>query len=127
MRHRPCICVTSQSESYAEESGQRALLAEVHRQLEAYYSDRGSYPRELSQLRITTFADGSMPATLQQFRYESDGTTFNLSCYGVASRQTIIIRPEPNPPCAATLILTLTLTRLLRQSQRKTGLPRRSF
>ena len=81
----------------AEESGQRALLAEVRTQLELHRYDHGSYPRDLSQLRITTYADGSTPATLRQFSYESDGTTYTLSCYGVASRQTIIIQPTPTP------------------------------
>ncbi|HEX8312256.1 MAG TPA: hypothetical protein VF614_13120 [Chthoniobacteraceae bacterium] len=79
----------------AEESGQRALLAEVRKQLSIYHHDHGSYPRSLSQLQVTTFADGSTPETLRQFRYESNGSTYTLGCYGVASRETIIIQPTP--------------------------------
>jgi hypothetical protein len=77
----------------AEESGQRQLLAEVRKQLSIYHHDHGSYPRSLSELQITTFGDGSTPETLRQFTYQSDGSTYTLSCFGVASRQTIIIQP----------------------------------
>lgn len=81
----------------ATESGQRALLVEVSKQLELYHNAHGSYPRALSELHITTFADGSTPATLEQFRYTSEGSTFTLSCNGVASHQTITIRPDSVP------------------------------
>ena len=85
----------SASNRAAEESAHRALLAEVHTQLEVHRHNRSSYPRDLTELRITTFQDGATPAMLQQFRYESDGATYTLHYFGVSSRQSIVLQPTP--------------------------------
>ena len=89
----PAYSLYQRANRTAEESAHRALLSEVRAQLELHRVTHGSYPRSLSELHITNFQDGATPAMLRQFRYESDGTTYRLHYFGVASRQTIVLQP----------------------------------
>jgi hypothetical protein len=66
----------------AAESAHRALLSEVHAQLELYRSDHGAYPRNLSELQIADYQDGASPAMLRQLHYDSAGTTYTLRYFG---------------------------------------------
>ena len=82
---------------HAQASAHLALLSEVRTQLDRHHHDHGFYPPKLSQLHITNFPDGATPTMLQQFRYESDGTTYTLHYFRVASRRDIVLRPTAQP------------------------------
>ena len=75
----------------AEESGQRALLAQLRLDLREYRERHGTYPTDLASVHVTNFSDGSSPATLRQFRYTSDGTSFTLTCVGASTHETITV------------------------------------
>jgi hypothetical protein len=68
------------SRRVSEDSAQRALLVELGKRLDAYYDTHQSYPRSLAELPAHSWPDGSSPATLRSFRFDSDGASFTLSC-----------------------------------------------
>ena len=91
------------SRPVTEESGQRALLAQLRLDLWEYREQHGTYPLDLASIRVTKFSHGSSPTTLRQFRYTSDGTSFTVSCVGASTHQTITItsaagQPPHRPP-----------------------------
>ena len=82
------------SRPIAEESGQRALLAQLRSDLAEYREQHGVFPSDLSAVYVSKFSDGSSPATLQQFRYTSDGSSFTLSCVGASTRQVVTVTSD---------------------------------
>jgi hypothetical protein len=68
------------SRRVSEDSAQRALLVELGQSLDAHYESHKSYPRSLAEVPAHSWPDGSSPATLRSFRFESDGASFTLSC-----------------------------------------------
>lgn len=68
----------------AEESAQRALLAESTQLLEAFHRQHGQYPDSLSQLDFT-FPDGGDAATLATLQYKSDGDHFVIRVQGAST------------------------------------------
>ena len=68
------------SRRVADDSAGRALLVELGARLDAHYEAHKSYPRSLGELPAHSWPDGSSPATLRTFRFESDGASFTLSC-----------------------------------------------
>ncbi|MDB5694420.1 MAG: hypothetical protein JWO81_3483 [Alphaproteobacteria bacterium] len=82
------------SRHIAEESGQRALLAQLRSDLAEYHEQHGVFPTELSAVPVSKFSDGSSPATLQQFSYTSDGSSFTLSCIGASTHKLVTVTSD---------------------------------
>lgn len=63
-----------------KESALRSLAVETANVLDIYYQTHGSYPRNLQDLptKFFRFYDASSPAMLQQFRYSSDGHSYEF-------------------------------------------------
>ena len=57
----------------AGESAQRALFAEVVKNLHEYAEANHKYPETINALNITNYQDGSSPSMLSFFQYTSDG------------------------------------------------------
>jgi F0F1-type ATP synthase membrane subunit c/vacuolar-type H+-ATPase subunit K len=77
------------SRPIAEESGQRALLAQLRIDLAEYRAKDGAFPPDLSVIRVSKFSGGASPVTLQRFHYASDGASFTLSCVGASTHEVI--------------------------------------
>jgi hypothetical protein len=75
----------------AEESSQRALLVQLSVDLAEYRDQHGVFPPDLAAVHVSKFSDGSYPATLQQFRYTSDGSSFTLTCVGASTHEVITV------------------------------------
>ena len=82
------------SRPIAQESGQRGLLAQLRSDLGEYREQHGVFPTDLSAVHVSKFSDGSSPATLQQFRYTSDGSSFTLSCVGASTHQVVTVTSD---------------------------------
>jgi hypothetical protein len=68
------------SRRIAVDSAQRELLVELGQRLDAHYQTHKTYPKSPGELPAPSWPDGSSPATLRSFRFESDGASFTLSC-----------------------------------------------
>jgi type II secretory pathway pseudopilin PulG len=76
--------VWSAASRSAEESAQRALLAEAAQLLEAFHREHGRYPESLDSLSFN-FPDGGDAATLSSLRYNSDGDHYLILVRGAFS------------------------------------------
>jgi hypothetical protein len=61
----------------AVESGQRSLLSQAERQLEAYHASHGAYPASLEGLKFH-LGDGADATTLNRIEYRTDGKYYRL-------------------------------------------------
>ena len=68
----------------AEESAQRALLAEAAQLLDAYHGRHGQYPPSLDEISFS-FRDGGNAATLSTLRYNTDGNHYVILVRGAYS------------------------------------------
>jgi type II secretory pathway pseudopilin PulG len=64
----------------ADESARRAMTDHVLGIIKLHQAEHGRYPSSLDVLEIDVFPDGSTAATVDLLIYESDASTFSLSC-----------------------------------------------
>ena len=74
----------------ARESGQRALLVEIERQLAAHHDVHGQYPESLDGMQFT-YSDGADAETLKRIRYFTDGTYYRLVTRGDSTGKEISV------------------------------------
>ena len=64
----------------ADESARCAMTDHVSRLVDEHHAQFGRYPSSLEDLEIEYFPDGSSVATVKLLEYESDGSSYRLSC-----------------------------------------------
>jgi Tfp pilus assembly protein PilE len=77
-----------QSERYAKESSQRALVVEAIDLLEKYRNKTGTYPKHLTSLSFT-YPDGGGPDLLKDIVYKTSNDTYSLKIISYASGEVI--------------------------------------
>ena len=79
----------------AEESAQRALLAQACELLETHYREHSSFPESLAALPLT-FRDGGPPETLRGFEYSHSDSSARISVVGAyQEREFSCVYPKP--------------------------------
>lgn len=72
----------------ARESAQRALFVEAKVLLQAYFSDTGKYPEQLTELPFT-YTDGVDKSIFQHVHYSSNGSGYLLRTVTYHSHETL--------------------------------------
>jgi hypothetical protein len=78
--------------NYFDESGKAALYTLVRQELHNYFLQNGCYPKNLNELTISKFPEGSNPSTLNAFHYRAECNWFTCEYKNEATKRIFIMK-----------------------------------